>query len=43
MEEGPYFTFNKSWEHIFQPVDLEKKHVIVRGKHGDETPYRLYA
>ena len=34
MEEGPYFTFNKSWEHVFQPVDLEKKHVIVHGKHG---------
>ena len=34
MEEGPYFTFNKSWERVFQPVDLEKKHVIVRGKHG---------
>jgi hypothetical protein len=33
-EEGPYFTFNKSWERVFQPVDLEKKHVIVRGKHG---------
>jgi hypothetical protein len=34
VEEGPYFTFNQSWERVFQPADLEKKHVIVCGKHG---------
>jgi hypothetical protein len=32
--EGPYYTFNKSWERVFQCPDGEKEHLIVRGKYG---------
>jgi hypothetical protein len=28
--EGPYYTFNKSWERVFQCPDDEKEHLIVR-------------
>jgi len=32
--EGPYFTFNQSWERVFQCVDSEKQYLVVRGKYG---------
>jgi len=32
--EGPYYTFNKSWEHVFECADDEKEYLIVRGKYG---------
>jgi hypothetical protein len=32
--EGPYYTFNKSWERVFQCADDEKEYLIVRGKYG---------
>jgi hypothetical protein len=35
--EGPYYTFNKSWEHIFQCPDDQKELFVVRGKYGLEV------
>jgi len=32
--EGPYFTFNQSWERVFQCADSEKEYLMVRGKYG---------
>ena len=32
--EGPYYTFNKSWECVFQCADDQKEHLVVRGKYG---------
>jgi hypothetical protein len=32
--EGPYYTFNKSWERVFQWPDDEKELLVVRGKYG---------
>jgi hypothetical protein len=32
--EGPYYMFNKSWEHVFQHPDNEKELLIVQGKYG---------
>ena len=32
--EGPVFTFNQSWERVFQCVDSEKQYLVVRGKYG---------
>jgi hypothetical protein len=32
--EGPYFTFNQSWERVFQRIDSEKQYLVVRGKYG---------
>jgi hypothetical protein len=32
--EGPFFTFNQSWERVFQCVDSEKQYLVVRGKYG---------
>ena len=34
ISEGPYFTFNNAWEHVFQVSDDEKHQLVVRGKHG---------
>jgi len=34
--EGPCYTFNQSWERVFQCTDDEKEHLIVRGKYGLE-------
>jgi hypothetical protein len=34
ISEGPYFTFNNAWEHVFQVSDNEKHQLVVRGKHG---------
>ena len=34
--EGPYFTFNQSWERIFQCPESEKEHLVIRGKYGLE-------
>jgi hypothetical protein len=36
-EEGPYYTFNKSWERVFQRPDDQKEHLVVRGKYGLEV------
>lgn len=33
-DEGPYYTFNKAWERVFQCLDSD--HLIVRGKYGLE-------
>ena len=32
--EGPYFTFNQSWERVFQCADSEKEYLVVQGKYG---------
>ena len=32
--EGPYFTFNQSWEWVFQCADSQKEYLIIRGKYG---------
>jgi hypothetical protein len=33
--EGPYFTFNQSWERVFQQcADSQKEYLVVRGKYG---------
>jgi hypothetical protein len=32
--EGPYFTFNKAWERVFQCADNGKEHLVVQGKYG---------
>ena len=32
--KGPYYTFNKSWERVFQCADDQKEHLVVRGKYG---------
>ena len=34
LTKGPYFTFNQSWEHVFQCPDSEKEYFVVRGKYG---------
>jgi hypothetical protein len=34
--EGPYFTFNKAWERVFQCADSGKEHLVVQGKYGLE-------
>ena len=34
VTEGPCFTFNQSWEQVFQCVDDEKEYLIVRGMYG---------
>ena len=36
-DEGPYYTFNKSWERVFQRPDDQKEHLVVRGKYGLEV------
>jgi hypothetical protein len=33
-EEGPYYTFNKAWERVFQRQDDQKELLVVRGKYG---------
>jgi hypothetical protein len=33
-DEGPYYTFNKSWECVFQVSDDEREMLVLRGKHG---------
>ena len=32
--KGPYFTFNQSWEWVFQCADSEKEYLVVWGKYG---------
>jgi len=32
--EGPYYTFNKSWECVFQVSEERKQLLVLRGKHG---------
>ena len=32
--EGPYFTFNQSWEQVFQCAESQKEYLLVRGKYG---------
>ena len=32
--EGPFFTFNQSWERVFQRVDSEKQYLMVQEKYG---------
>jgi len=34
LTEGPYFTFNQSWEQAFQCADSQKEYLVVRGKYG---------
>ena len=36
ITEGPYFTFNQAWEHVFQCPESEKEHLVIRGKYGLE-------
>jgi hypothetical protein len=36
QSEGPYYTFNKAWEQVFQCADSEKEHLVVGGKYGLE-------
>src|ERR1700678_1799450 len=35
--EGPHYTFNKSWEHVFQCPDDQKELLVIRGKYGLEV------
>lgn len=32
--EGPYYSFNKSWERVFQRSEDQKELLVVRGKYG---------
>lgn len=32
--EGPYYSFNKSWERVFQRPDDQRELLVVRGKYG---------
>jgi hypothetical protein len=32
--EGPYYSFNKSWECVFQCPDDQKDLLVIRGKYG---------
>lgn len=36
VTEGPYFTFNQSWEHVFQCPESEKELLVIWGKYGLE-------
>jgi hypothetical protein len=36
VTEGPYFTFNQSWERVFQCPESEKEHLLIWGKYGLE-------
>jgi hypothetical protein len=38
-EEGPYYTFNKSWEHVFQAQDFRIEHIVIQGKYGLDLVY----
>jgi hypothetical protein len=38
-EEGPYYTFNKSWERVFQAQDFRIEHIVIRGKYGLDLVY----
>ena len=42
-DEGPYYTFNRSWECVFQSPDVKKEHIIIRGKHGLDLVYAYIA
>ncbi|KIK77472.1 hypothetical protein PAXRUDRAFT_166718, partial [Paxillus rubicundulus Ve08.2h10] len=33
-EEGPFFSFNRTWERVFQKSEAEQKSLVVRGKFG---------
>ncbi|KIJ11362.1 hypothetical protein PAXINDRAFT_15759 [Paxillus involutus ATCC 200175] len=33
-EEGPFYSFNRAWELVFQCTDTEKRKLIVRRKYG---------
>ena len=34
-EEGPYFTFNKTYDRVFQGLtDLERELLVMQGKYG---------
>jgi hypothetical protein len=35
--EGPYYSFNKAWERVFQRPDDQKELLVVRGKYGLEV------
>jgi hypothetical protein len=37
--EGPYFTFNQSWERIFQSQNVQIEHLVIHGKHGLDLVY----
>ena len=32
--KGPYYTFNMSWEHVFQCFNDQNEHLVVREKYG---------
>lgn len=36
-EEGPFYSFNRSWEQVFQQAKPEK--LVVRGKYGLELAH----
>lgn len=33
-EEGPFYSFNRSWERAFQRNNAKKKKLVVHGKYG---------
>ena len=43
VEEGPYYTFNRSWECVFQSPDVKQEHIIICGKHGLDLVYAYIA
>ena len=39
ITEGPYFTFNQLWEHVFQLQNVQIEHLVIHGKHGLDLIY----
>ncbi|KAG2110208.1 uncharacterized protein F5147DRAFT_651863 [Suillus discolor] len=33
-DEGPFYSFNRAWERVFQCSEEEQQKLVVRGKHG---------
>ena len=33
-DEGPFYSFNRAWERVFQRSENEQQKLVMRGKHG---------
>lgn len=40
-DEGPFFSFNRAWERVFQCSENEQQKLVMRGKHGVILAYNF--
>ncbi|KAG2139819.1 uncharacterized protein EDB93DRAFT_1162592 [Suillus bovinus] len=33
-DEGPFYSFNRAWERVFQHSENERQKLVMRGRHG---------